>query len=148
MKKIGLFGVIALVLVIVGAIMTAGKMGETSVAHARGKVVLSDAVKEAAVGANTLFVIVSGVESPMPYAAMRITLSGNLHGELDDFVLTNERVQRMRPEEPWPAEFKLKARLDRDGTAGPDQPGDLVGEIAVVKDGSENLVLTIDRVIQ
>lgn len=148
MKKLGLFGGLALILVVIFAVTIAGKMGETSSAHARGKVMLSESVRVAAEGVRTLFIIVSGVDTPMPFAAMRVTLSGNLHDELYDFVLTNERVQKMRPEEPWPTQFKLKARLDRDGTAGPDQPGDLVGEIAVVQGGTEDLVLTIDRVIE
>src|SRR4051812_21123893 len=129
MKKIGWFWLIGIGGVLAIAIFAAGQMGETNAAVARGRVVLADDLRQAAKGVHTLFIIVSALDSPMPYGAYRHTISGDPEGELERFALTNDNLQRMRPQEPWPEQFKLKARLDRDGTAGPDQPGDLVGEL-------------------
>jgi len=148
MKKPMLFAILGLVIVIAIAIGTAGKMGDTSKAHARGKVVLDDSLRDAAKDIKTLYLIVGHTETPMPFGALRKGLSDPPQGEVYEFVLTTDRVQRMREDLPWPDPFKLKARLDRDGAAGPDQPGDLVGEIASVKDGSEGLVVRIDRVVE
>jgi hypothetical protein len=147
MKKVGFFGLLALVLVVVLAITIAGKMGKTSHAYARGQIVVAPELAQVAQGIQTLFVIVSGTEMPMPYAAVRRTLKTSLADEPYRLILTDENVQKMREMELWPAQFKLKARLDRDGVAGPDQPGDLVGEVPLVNAGDQNVVITIDRVV-
>ena len=44
-------------------------------------------------------------------------------------------------------DFKIKARLDRDGQAGPDQPGYLVDKFWRLKQGAKDLVIKIDRQI-
>jgi len=46
-----------------------------------------------------------------------------------------------------PEYFKLKARLDRDGQAGPDQSGDLVGEVVGVKRGQRGIEIQISRIV-
>ena len=147
MKRLGLFGIIGIVVIIIIAAVTAGKMGETSHAIARGKIVLSDDLVDKAKGIHTLFIIVSGNDRPMPLGAMRKTVGDDLKGEIYEFALTNEAMQRMDMNTPWPEEFRLKARLDQDGQGGMDQPGDLVGILEHVKLGSEGLVLKIDRVM-
>lgn len=147
MKKLTLYGVLGIIVVIAIAIFSAGQMGETSHAHVRGKVVLDDQLKDAAKGMTTLFIIVHDKVRPMPYGALRTTLSGDLSGDLYEFALTNESVQRMMPDLPWPDPMNLKVRLDRDGSGGPDQPGDLVGELQGVQAGSTDVVLTINRVV-
>ena len=42
-------------------------------------------------------------------------------------------------------DLKVKARLDKDGSAGPDQPGDIVGMSQVVKRGSTNIKIVLDQ---
>jgi hypothetical protein len=149
MKKLGLFGGLAILIVIIAAAVMAGRMGETSHAYARGTVVLDPAVADKANGVQTLFVIASGMDRPMPLGALRKTLSGPDPGggTIYEFVLTNESMMRMDPNAAFPQEFKLKARLDQDGTAGPDQPGDLVGEVNPVHLGAEGVEIRINKVI-
>lgn len=147
MKKLTLIGVLAIVVVIVIAVVTAGQMGETNHAMVRGKVVLAPDLKGKTTGAETLFIIVGYPDRPMPYGAFKKTVGGNLEGTIYEFALTNDNLQRMMPDQAWPAQFKLKARLDRDGIAGADQPGDLVGEVFPVSPGSEGVEIVINRVI-
>lgn len=151
MKKIGLVAGGALVGIIVIAVVMAGRMGETSHAFAKGQVVLDDSVKEAAQGIGTLFIIASGPDRPMPLGALRKSMSGEIGSVVYDFVLTKDNLQLMGGAMggggDLPPEFKLKARLDRDGTAGPDQPGDVVGEVAVVQKGQSGIEIRLNRVI-
>jgi len=147
MKKLGLIGVVAIGAVIVIAAITAGQMGETSHAFARGKIVLSDQLSGAAAGTRTLFIIASGPDRPMPLGAFKKTLGSDAKGAFYDFVLTKDNMQRMMGDEAWPETFKLKARLDKDGMAGPDQPGDLVGEVFPVSVGAEGIEIRIERLI-
>ncbi len=147
MKRLGLIGGIVVLLVIIIAALMAGKMGETSHAVARGKVVLADELTDKAQGITTLFVIVSGLDRPMPIAALRKSLTAGVKGVVYEFVITNESAQKMDMTAPWPAEFKLKARLDQDGQGGMDQPGDLTGELYPVKNGATDVVLKIDKLI-
>ncbi len=148
MKKLGLIGGVVILIIIVIAVVTAGEMGETSHAYAKGKVVLAPELEEQAKGIHTLFIIMAGPDRPMPLGAQRKTLGGDAKGTVYEFVLTKDSMQMMAMgggEIPEP--FKLKARLDVDGTAGPDQPGDLVGEVTAVKLGAEGVEIVIDRAI-
>lgn len=155
MKKLGLALGLGILLVIGLAIGTAGQMGETNHAYAKGRIVLDPRLLTQAQGIETLFIIASGPDRPMPLGALRKVLgSANIKADLYEFVLTKDNMQLMGggmggggPGPDLPETFKLKARLDRDGVAGPDQPGDLVGEIAVVRRGQDDLELRIDRAI-
>ena len=147
MKKLTLIGPVVLLLVVILAAVMAGQMGETSHAFARGRVVLSDQLKSSAGGIRTLFIIATGPDRPMPLGAFKKTLGSDAEGNFYEFVLTKDNMQRMMGDEPWPESFKLKARLDKDGVAGPDQPGDLVGEVTAVPLGAEDVEIRIDRLI-
>lgn len=148
MKNMGLWIGLGVVLAIVVAIVSAGQMGEKSAAFARGKVVLADNLKDDATGIRTLYITVFDQNRPMPpYGAFRKTLSEDPAGEVYEFAVTQERLQVMMEGSPWPATARIKARLDRDGLGGPDQPGDLVGEVESVQPGTQDLVITIDKKI-
>jgi len=147
MKKLGWWGLGAGIVILLAAIVTAGQMGETSHSFARGSVVISDELAASAQGVRTLFIIATGPDRPMPLGAFRKTLGSDAKGEFYEFVLTKDNMQRMMGDEPWPETFKLKARLDGDGTAGPDQPGDLVGEVYPVKLGDEGVTIRINRLV-
>ena len=54
----------------------------------------------------------------------------------------------MMGEDEWPAQFKLKARLDQDGSAGPDQPGDIVGEVFPVTLGQSDIEIRLSRKVE
>lgn len=147
MKKLGWLWALGIGGVIVLAIVMAGELGQKNPAMVRGKVVLSDTLKPAAEGARVLFLIVSPTDTPMPYGAFRKTVGDKPEGVIFEFALTYDNLQRMREDLPWPAQFKLKARLDRDGVAGPDQPGDLVGEVAPLAPGATDVEVKIDRLV-
>jgi hypothetical protein len=146
-KKIGLIGIGLLIIVVIGAIVTAGRMGETSHAYARGRVVLNEGLEAEAAGVRTLFIVASGPDRPMPIGAFRKSLSQDAKGVIYEFVLTKDNVQSMMGDAPWPQSFKLKARLDRDGAAGPDMPGDLVGDVFPIERGQSDIEIRIDRVV-
>lgn len=147
MKKLGVIGVFAAVVVVIAAAVVAGQMGETSHAYAKGRVILDDHLKDSAKGIRTLFIIASGPDRPMPLGAFRKTLSGDASGVVYDFVLTKDNMQIMMNGGELPPEFRLKARLDRDGAAGPDQPGDLTGDIYPVKLGQDGVEIRIDHLV-
>jgi len=147
MKKIGLIGGVVVGAMLVISVVMAGQMGETSSAFARGRVILDESLKEQAKGADTLFVIMSGPDRPMPLGALRHRLSGDPSGVVYEFTLTKESMQMMMGDGNVPETFKLKARLDRDGTAGPDQPGDLTGEVLGVTRGAKGVDIVISRVV-
>ena len=149
MKNLGLWVGLGIVLVVVVAIFSAGKMGETSHAFARGKVVLADELASNAAGIRTLYITVFDQDRPMPpYGAMRKTLTEDPRGEVYEFAITQERLQVMMEGAPWPKTARIKARLDRDGLGGIDQPGDLVGEISSVRHGDSDLVITIAQMVE
>jgi hypothetical protein len=148
MQKLGLFGGLVLIIIIAVAAVMAGRMGETSHAYAKGTVVLAPELTAAAKGIHTLFIIASGPDKPMPLGAFRKTLSRDAEGAFYDFVLTKDNMQRMMGEDEWPAQFKLKARLDQDGSAGPDQPGDIVGEVFPVTLGQSDIEIRLTRKVE
>jgi hypothetical protein len=147
MKKVGLFVGLGIVVMIAFAIGMAGKMGETNYAFAKGKIILDESLIEPASKASTLYIIISGTDRPMPFGAFRKSMTSAPGKDVYDFILTKDNIQAMQDIGTWPNEIKLKARLDLDGAAGPDQPGDLVGELYPVTLGSKDLVLKIDRLI-
>ena len=140
-----------LVAAVVG-IMTALNMGQKSPAFARGHIQLPATLSAEAADIGTLFVVVYDANSPMPmpYGAMKERLRGPIEAGQDwsfDFLITKEKLQVMNPMSPEPKTMRLKVRLDRDGVAGPDQPGDLTGEVEGVNFGSEGVEITIDQVV-
>lgn len=147
MKKIGLVGIILLGIMIIIAIMSAGKMGETSHAFAEGRVILDARLADQAKTVETLFIVMSEEGKPMPLGALRKSVKMKQDGELYRFLLTRDNMQMMMGSQDVPEYFKLKARLDRDGQAGPDQSGDLVGEVVGVKRGQRGIEIQISRIV-
>jgi hypothetical protein len=147
LKNIGIAVGVGTLLIIGIAIFFAGQMGEKEKFYAKGTVVLADDLKDAAKEIETLFIVVSDVNRPRPpYGAAKRRIDKGSSGTILEFVLTNDNIQKMQ-EIPWPAQFKLKVRLDRDGMGGMDQPGDLVGELTNLKPGADNLEIRISQKI-
>lgn len=147
MKKLGLVGGIVILIIMVIAALSAGKMGETSHAFGRGRVILDPSLVESAKGVKTLFIVMSGPDRPMPLGALRKVVDSSKGGVLYEFILTRDNMQMMMGSEQVPERFKLKARLDRDDQAGPDQPGDLVGEVLDIPRGQDGIEIVISKVI-
>jgi hypothetical protein len=112
------------------------------------EVTVEDKVAKAATGVRTLYVIVYDSESkmPMPYGAMKVDLKADAKGSIFKGDLTTANVQRMNPQAPFPKTIRLKARLDKDGNAGMDQPGDVVGKAEGIKVG-DNAKIVINTTI-
>ena len=76
---------------------------------------------------RVLYVVVYDMDSPMPmpYGAMKERLdSPATAGVFFPLTITKEKLMVMNPNRPVPQRMRLKARLDKDGNAGMDQPGD------------------------
>jgi hypothetical protein len=147
MKKIGLVGILLLIIMLAIAIFSAGQMGETSHAFAQGRVVLDRSLMDQGKTIDTLFIVMSGSDRPMPLGALRKSVRVGDDGEVYRFILTKDNMQMMMGDQSIPDSFKLKARLDRDGQGGADQPGDLVGEVMDVKKGQRDVEIQISRAI-
>lgn len=148
MKKLPLIGMLVLLVMIVVAVVTAGRMGDTSHAYARGRVILDDSLQDAAKGIRTLFIVVASPDMPMPLGVQRTTLKADASGVVYEFVLTKDSMQRMgMGDVPLPETFKLKARLDKYGQGGADQSGDLTGEVYPVKLGAEDVEIRINHLV-
>lgn len=131
-------------LVLFLGIRTAMQTGEKSPILAKGSVTISPELAAKATGIRTLFIVIHDMDSPMPmpFGAVKFTFDEDVKpGKFYDFVLTKERMQIMGGGMGGgggpPARMRLKARLDRDGMGGMDQPGDLSGEIQPVALGDE-----------
>lgn len=93
-----------------------------------------EAAAEKTAGIRTLFIIVYAQDGKMPYGAMKVDLKADAKGTVYKGDLTTANVQTMGGG-PVPQSLRLKARLDKDGSAGPDQPGDLAAIVESVKAG-------------
>jgi hypothetical protein len=117
---------------------------------AAGKVKLSSKLLSKAKGIRTLFVTVydSHSQMPMPYGALRVALEKDADGEFYTFDLEPSKLMLMGPSNAAvPSSLNIKAKLDKDGAAGPDSSGDLVGWVKNIKTGSRGLQVTIDKAV-
>lgn len=98
-------------------------------------------------GLRTLYIIVYDAQSsmPMPYGAMKVDLTKDPQGTVYKGVLNSANINVMSGG-PLPETLRIKARLDRDGSAGKDSPGDIVGSIEGVKKGT-SAKIKIDKEI-
>ena len=136
--------------IIASAVVSAQNISQKPTVYMETSIKVSQELREDAATLGTLFIILhdANSQSRRPFGAVREEISVSPDGDLGTYVLTPESVQVMAPGGPVPQQFRLKVRLDRDGQGGPDQPGDIVGEISGVKYGSSNVVLTLSRKVQ
>ncbi len=116
---------------------------------ASGTLVLDGAkdVVTAAKGIKTLFLVVYESGTRMPYGAKKVVLTKDAVGSFYKFKLGTDNIQMMRGGVA-PAKLKIKARLDKDGSAGPDSVGDVVGIIDGVNVGTGKLILKLKQVMK
>jgi len=145
--SIGLIVILITLLVI----LSVGNFANKSQIFARGTLQVAKDLEDLAKGIRTVFIVVYDEESqmPMPYAAIKEQISEDPKGQFIDFVLTKDNMQLMNPNNhKIPNRIRIKARLDRNGLGGMDQPGDLTGAKEHVAVGSEGVLITIDKLIE
>jgi len=150
MKNVKLLGAAIVIISMAIALVMAIRMGEKSPIYVSGTISLEQGLEDRARGINTLYIIVYDAESqmPMPYGAVRKRLSEPATpGAFREFSITREKLQLMNENLPSPRYMRIKARLDLDGIAGMDQPGDLTGEVERVVFGSEGVDIHIDHYV-
>lgn len=131
-------------------VFIANNMADKPVVYAKGNIVLDDALIEKAGVFSTMFIVVYDADNPMPmpYGAIRERIRPPHQKEVAPLIITPSKLEVMRPGSPFPMNIRIKVRLDRDGQGGPDQPGDLVGQIERIAAGSEDVKLVISQEIK
>lgn len=149
MRNVKFWGILVIGITMIGALFAALQTGQRSPLLASGTIALAPDLNNQALGLRTLFVIVHDSDSkmPMPYGAMKETLSDNAAGDFLQFHLTKERIAQMNPNAPTPKFIRIKARLDQDGVGGMDQSGDITGQVDRIAVGSENIRVTMDTLV-
>lgn len=127
---------------------TASLLAPAGTPVASGKIILPKGASAKAKGLRTLFISVQDAKaaSPMPCAAQKFTLDKDAQGEFLAFKLDTDSLTMMGCPE-LPETMNLKVKLDKDGSAGPDTSGDIVGNAKGVKKGATNLKITLDKTI-
>ena len=110
------------------------------------KVANADIEKKGA-GIRTLFITLynEASQAPMPYGALKIELTADAKGTVYKGKLDTTNVMIMGGTD-MPKTLRIKARLDKDGSAGTDAAGDLVGNATGVKPGSK-VAISIDKAL-
>lgn len=111
-----------------------------------GQLVLDKSLEKHAKGIKTLFLVIYDADSSarMPYAAQKVDLNKDAKGKFYNFKLTTNSMQMMGGRmHGLPKTLRVKARLDKDGSAGPDMPGDIIGVINKTSVGTKNLSITL-----
>ena len=149
MKHVKWVGILVVVVSVVLALVLAAKTGTKSPIYVEGEVELPDALVQEAVGMSHLFIIVFDQDSPipMPYGAQRESIDLAKTRKFH-FVATKESLRTMDENRPQPKTLRVKVRLDKDGTAGPDQPGDLVGIVENIPWGTEGIVIPLSKEVK
>lgn len=117
--------------------------------YASGKIELDKKLSDKAKGIRTLYISIYDAASgmPRPYAATKIELPKDAtSGAFHDFTLTPANIIAMG-HGPAPQSMRIKAKLDKDGSAGPDASGDVTGTVSDVKLGASNVIIKLDTVV-
>lgn len=148
MKNKKLVQILVGVVLLLGIVYTAMNFAEKPDIVVRVVPTLSEQVKSLATHHDVVYVTLFDETSPMPYAAMREVINVKSDGKVRDILVTLEKIQVMNSSRPRPASLRVKVRLDADGSAGPDQPGDITGEVTGIKWGQEEDVkVLLDKFI-
>ena len=112
-----------------------------------GKLVIAKDLAPKARGIRTVFVSLydaAGTSTAMPCAAQKLELAKDASGEFLSYTLDDTSLTLMGCS-AVPEQMNIKVKLDKDGSAGPDADGDLVGVMNGIKKGSTGVKVLIDR---
>lgn len=146
-KNLFLWGTLVTVAVILIAFVLLFPAGQKLPSIVKGKVTIKESLIPDARGIRRLFVVLYDADSerPMPYGAITFSIKPVESATVRPFNLNFENLNVMNKSIPIPKNFRIKARLDVDGIAGPDKLGDLVGESSPVAFGSDNVQVKITQ---
>lgn len=144
--------VISVIILMIVLLITfsVGQFADKSPIFVSGTLIIEEELAQKAHGIRTVFIIIYDDESnaPLPYAAIRKVLDQDPSGTFLDFLLTKDNMQIMNQSQAGPPKkIRIKARLDRGGTAGADEPGDIVGELSGVDIGTEGVRIHMNRYV-
>lgn len=152
MKSLPRWGISLIILgTICSVLLMTQQFAEKSLVYAEGEVALSSDLIESAKGLRTLFIVVYDEDSPMPmpYGAIKYSLSSDATGAFKSFVLTKDNLQIMNPNAAkLPKRLRIKARLDKNGQGGMDQAGDLIGDLKGVALGQSGLKIILSKEVK
>lgn len=108
--------------------------------------VASGEIEKKGAGIRTLYITLYDEvsQAPMPYGALKVDLVKDASGTVYKGVLDSSNLMVMGSGDPQ--KLRIKAKLDKDGSAGGDAPGDLVGAATGVTVGAK-VTITIDKAI-
>ena len=114
-----------------------------------GELHIKEGLQIDALNNRTLFIVLYSEDpnKPMPLGVMREAVTVSQAGKIRRYSVTPSKVQAMMSKDPIPQVFRIKARLDRDGAGGRDQPGDIIGEVSGVTYGSEDITINFNKKI-
>ncbi len=146
-KKPLILGVVLCVLMIGFSLFFAMSDGEKEEMFFHAKIKLDPSLEKDAKHLNKLFLVLYPVDyqGGPPFGAANFQLSKSPKGKFLEFKATRTSIRMMNPGLN-PNAFKVKAILDADGVAG-TSPGDLVGIVENVKNGSKNIEILINEKI-
>ena len=129
--------------------------GFATVSHANSPKVYADVevkitdakLEKQGAGIRTLYITIydEASKAPMPYGAMKVELKADAKGTIYKGKLDTANIMVMGHGDA-PKTLRIKAKLDKDGSAGMDAAGDLVGNATGVTAGSK-VTITIDKAI-
>jgi hypothetical protein len=108
---------------------------------AAGRIEVSPELLDRSKQIGVVYVMLRSAAGGPPYAVVR--LENPRSGEPIPFELTAQNV--MVQGVPLPADAKIIARFDADGSAGPEAPGDLVGESLVDGVDAQAVMVLVNR---
>ena len=155
--------------VILLAIGYALLVGDEAKIYVNGTVEVAPSLQEKSKTARTLYIIlrdasaddvpITVVEADaiignkpripsMPWGAYRDQVDFSSNSSYG-FTITKDNIQLMGQQQgDTPARFNIKVRLDHDGRAGADQPGDIVGTVQNISRGSRDVRIVLNQAVR
>jgi hypothetical protein len=131
------------ILALVGLALSSAALAKPVVS---GELLLPKSLNEKAKGIRTIFISIQDPKaaSPMPCAAQKFTIDKDAEGTFLKFTLDTDSLMMMACP-TVPEVMSLKVKLDKDGSAGRDSAGDIVGVAQKVKKGATNVKVILDK---
>lgn len=134
-------------LLVLSVLSTRAAAADAPKIFAEVEIKVAGSVDKKAAGIRTLYITLydEASQAPMPYGAMKVALEKDATGVVYKGKLDQANVMVMGGGD-MPKKLRIKAKLDKDGSAGPDSAGDIVGIATGVEAGGKTAI-TIDKAL-